>query len=63
MEKDPPAPHPSQARGGPLHGGHQSLLELPVTRLDGAATTFGELTGGRPALVVNVASRCGLTPL
>jgi glutathione peroxidase len=38
------------------------LLDLPVTTLAGEATTFGELAGGRLALVVNVASRCGLTP-
>ena len=38
------------------------LLELPVTTLAGEPTTFGELTGGSVALVVNVASRCGLTP-
>ena len=38
------------------------LLDLPVTTLDGRPTTLGDLTGGRPALVVNVASRCGLTP-
>jgi len=38
------------------------LLELPVTTLDGKPSTLGELTGGRAALVVNVASRCGLTP-
>jgi glutathione peroxidase len=38
------------------------LLDLPVTTLQGASTTFGALTGGRAALVVNVASRCGLTP-
>jgi len=38
------------------------LLELPVTTLSGEATTFGGLTGGRAALVVNVASKCGLTP-
>ncbi|MGY1618937.1 glutathione peroxidase [Geodermatophilus sp. SYSU D00691] len=38
------------------------LLDVPVTTLQGEQTTFGELTGGRPALVVNVASRCGLTP-
>ena len=38
------------------------LLELPVTTLDGESTTLGTLTGGRAALVVNVASRCGLTP-
>jgi glutathione peroxidase len=38
------------------------LLDAPVTTLQGEATTFGALTGGKPALVVNVASRCGLTP-
>jgi glutathione peroxidase len=38
------------------------LLDLPVTTLDGEVTTLGALTAGRPALVVNVASRCGLTP-
>jgi glutathione peroxidase len=38
------------------------LLDLPVTTLHGEPTTLGALTGGRAALVVNVASRCGLTP-
>ena len=38
------------------------LLDVPLTTLDGEATTFGALTAGRPTLVVNVASRCGLTP-
>lgn len=38
------------------------LLDLPVTTLSGEVTTFGELTGGKVTLVVNVASRCGLTP-
>jgi glutathione peroxidase len=38
------------------------LLDLPLSTLDGAPSTLGELTGGRAALVVNVASRCGLTP-
>ena len=38
------------------------LLDLPVTTLDGEPTTLGALTAGRTALVVNVASRCGLTP-
>ena len=38
------------------------LLSLPLTTLDGRSTSFGELTDGRVALVVNVASRCGLTP-
>ena len=39
-----------------------SLLDLPIARLDGTATTLGEITDGRPALLVNVASKCGLTP-
>ena len=38
------------------------LRDLSVTTLDGKPTTFGELVGDRVALVVNVASRCGLTP-
>jgi glutathione peroxidase len=38
-----------------------SLASLPLTTLDGVATTLGDLANG-PALVVNVASRCGLTP-
>jgi glutathione peroxidase len=38
------------------------LLDLPVTTLDGEPTTLGALIGGRTTLVVNVASRCGLTP-
>jgi glutathione peroxidase len=39
-----------------------SILDAPIARLDGTPTTLGELTGGRPALLVNVASKCGLTP-
>jgi glutathione peroxidase len=38
------------------------LLDLRVSTLQGEPTTLGALTGGWPALVVNVASRCGLTP-
>jgi glutathione peroxidase len=38
------------------------LLDMPVTTLRGEHTTFGEFAGGRTALVVNVASKCGLTP-
>ncbi len=38
------------------------LLDVPVTTLQGQQTTLRELTGGGPALVVNVASKCGLTP-
>jgi len=38
-----------------------SLSDIPLTRIDGSATTFGEYAD-RAVLVVNVASRCGLTP-
>jgi glutathione peroxidase len=38
------------------------INDIALTTLDGKATTFGELTGGKAALVVNVASKCGLTP-
>jgi glutathione peroxidase len=38
------------------------LRELPVTTLQGQQSTFGELAGDKVALVVNVASKCGLTP-
>jgi glutathione peroxidase len=39
-----------------------SILDAPIARLDGTSTTLGELAAGRPALLVNVASKCGLTP-
>ncbi len=39
-----------------------SILAVPIARLDGTPTTLAELTGGKPALLVNVASKCGLTP-
>ncbi|RYP88728.1 glutathione peroxidase [Nocardioides guangzhouensis] len=39
-----------------------SIHDVPIARLDGTAATLGELTGERPALLVNVASKCGLTP-
>jgi glutathione peroxidase len=38
------------------------LLDVPLTTLQGEPTTLRGLTGGAPALLVNVASRCGLTP-
>ena len=38
-----------------------SILDAPLGRLDGSDATLGEITGGRPALLVNVASKCGLT--
>ena len=37
------------------------LTDIAVTTLDGRTTTLGELADGA-ALVVNVASKCGLTP-
>ena len=39
-----------------------SLHDLEVETLSGERTTLGALTAGKAALVVNVASRCGLTP-
>jgi glutathione peroxidase len=39
-----------------------SILDAPIARLDGSAATLGEITGGKPALLVNVASFCGWTP-
>jgi glutathione peroxidase len=39
-----------------------SLLDTPIARLDGTPATLGDLTGAKPALLVNVASQCGMTP-
>ncbi|BBX20205.1 glutathione peroxidase [Mycolicibacterium duvalii] len=39
-----------------------ALTDIPLTTLDGNATTLAELAPGGAALVVNVASKCGLTP-
>lgn len=38
-----------------------SVASIPLTMLDGRATSFDEYAG-RAVLVVNVASKCGLTP-
>lgn len=38
-----------------------SLYDIPLTTLDGNSTTLSEYAG-RALLLVNVASRCGLTP-
>jgi glutathione peroxidase len=38
------------------------VLEVPVARLDGTPATARGIVGDHVALVVNVASRCGLTP-
>src|SRR3954453_3444109 len=39
-----------------------SLLDLKVETLQGEITMLGDLIDGRVALIVNVASKCGLTP-
>lgn len=39
----------------------EKLLDIPVTRMDGTTTTLGDFAG-KVVLVVNVASKCGLTP-
>jgi len=38
-----------------------NIQSIPVARIDGTATTLGAFEG-RVVLVVNVASKCGLTP-
>jgi glutathione peroxidase len=38
-----------------------SVQDIPVNRIDGTPASLGEY-GGKVVLVVNVASRCGLTP-
>ncbi|MEI6693233.1 MAG: glutathione peroxidase [Actinomycetes bacterium] len=38
-----------------------SVNDIAVTTIDGSSTTLGQL-GGKAVLVVNVASKCGLTP-
>ena len=39
-----------------------SLYDLSVETLSGERTTLGRVAGHRASLIVNVASRCGLTP-
>jgi glutathione peroxidase len=39
-----------------------SILNAKIARLDGTPATLGDITAGRTTLLVNVASRCGLTP-
>ncbi|MCU1594632.1 MAG: putative glutathione peroxidase [Frankiales bacterium] len=39
-----------------------TLLNQPVQLLDGTSSSLGDLLSGGVALVVNVASKCGLTP-
>ncbi|MBG0830982.1 glutathione peroxidase [Planomonospora sp. ID67723] len=39
-----------------------SIRDISVDTLAGAPTTLADLTGDKTLLIVNVASRCGLTP-
>ncbi|GII92239.1 glutathione peroxidase [Sinosporangium siamense] len=39
-----------------------SIHEIPLQTLAGDPTTLAELSGGGAVLIVNVASKCGLTP-
>lgn len=39
-----------------------NIRDIPVNTLSGSASTLGELVGDRVVLLVNVASKCGLTP-
>ncbi|MEU1546782.1 glutathione peroxidase [Nocardia sp. NPDC005745] len=39
-----------------------SLREIPLRTLSGESTTLADLVGDRAVLLVNVASKCGLTP-
>lgn len=45
-----------------LDGMSISIVTENIARLDGTTGTLSDLTEGRPALLVNVASKCGLTP-
>jgi len=38
-----------------------SLYDIPINRLDGTSSSLGDFAG-QAVLVVNVASKCGLTP-
>ena len=39
-----------------------NLTELPINELDGTPSSLGAHAAGKATLVVNVASKCGLTP-
>ena len=39
-----------------------SLLDTSIATLDGSPSSLADLTAGKTTLVVNVASKCGLTP-
>jgi glutathione peroxidase len=47
--------------GGECASMPNSVYEIPVSRIDGTETTLGDYKG-KALLIVNVASKCGLTP-
>jgi len=50
-----------ERRAAVLRRMNQTLQDIPLRRIDGAASSLSEF-GGKVLLVVNVASECGLTP-
>ena len=46
---------------GATYSGDMDVKDIEVTMLNGERKKFGDLAG-KVTLVVNVASRCGLTP-
>ena len=60
-----PRPPAYRGRRGPSRPGtyrdRVSLHDIPLTTLDGQPTSLGD-HAGRALLLVNVASRCGMTP-
>lgn len=56
---DPPDAELFRAHGEPLMP--TSLFQIPLTRIDGSAGSLGDYAGD-VLLIVNVASKCGLTP-
>ena len=43
------------------HSADMTILDLPISKLDGSPSRLSDL-GAKALLVVNVASKCGLTP-
>ena len=52
----------SGGTGGISYGQAMNLREIPVSTLADEPTTLAALAGDKALLIVNVASKCGLTP-